>query len=192
MSTLNLCTMVILDRQGMSSPYHRDRQNIAVRESGGSGGQKQAYLTGREGFFRGPGQFDMQMDNPLSGHRAALIITAGAANDLAEYLFRLRENQAYRQKVNIAIAQEDPRALMGFENEGDQPMGFVIDDTIHTGKSLAIPAPSPRKNISTIFWQKGLSCSAYRPCGQAAEADGYSVFRDAKLVGFIPMESSRG
>ena len=36
--------------------------------------------------------------------------------------------------MNIVIIQGDPQALMEAENEADQPIGFVIDDTIDTAQ----------------------------------------------------------
>ncbi len=196
-STLNLCTMVILDRQGDELSFTTEIAKISPSgESGGSGGQKQAYLTGAgKDFSEARDNLDMQMDNPLFlGTVRALIITErAAANDLAEYLFRLRENQAYRQKVNIAIAKEDPKTLTEFENEGDQPMGFVIDDTIHTGQELGHTcAVTTEKYINDILAKKGFIIQHIGLVDKQVKLDGYSVFLDAKLVGFIPMESSRG
>jgi len=196
-SSLNLCTMVILDRQGDELSFTVEIAKISpAGESGGSGGEKQTYLTGAgKNLAQARDDLDMQMDLPLFlGTVRALVITErAAANDLAEYLFRLRENQAYRQKVNIAIVQEDPRALTEFENEADQPMGFIIDDTIHTGQELGHTcAVTTEKYVNDILAKRGFVVQHIGLVGKQIKLDGYSVFRDAKLVGFIPMESSRG
>lgn len=196
-SSLNLCTMVILDKQGDEFSFTTEIAKISpAGESGGGGGEKQAYLMGSgKDLAQARDDLDMQMDKPLFlGTVRALVITSrAAANDLAEYLFRLRENQAYRQKVNIAIMEEDPKALTEAENEGDQPIGFILDDTIHTGQELGHTcAVTTEKYINDILEKRGFIIHHIGLVNKQVKLDGYSVFQDAKLIGFIPMESSRG
>lgn len=196
-STLDLCTMVILDRQGDELSFTVEIAKISpAGESGGSGGNKQTYLTGSgKSLAQARDALDMQLDKPLFlGTVRALVITEGAvANDLAEYLFRLRENQAYRQKVNIAVMSENPLALSDLENEADQPVGFIIDDTIHTGQDLGHTcAVTIETHINDILAGQGFVLQHIGLQGKQLKLDGYTVFRDAKPVGFIPMEDSRG
>lgn len=197
-SALNLCTMVILDRQGEALSFTVEIARISpAGESGGSGGgKKQTYLTGSgKNLALARDDLDMQMDKPLFlGTVRALIITErAAAEDLAEYLFRLRENQEYRQKVNIAIMQDDPRVLTALEDESDQPIGFVIDDTILTGQDLGHTcAVTTERYVNDILSKKGFIIQHIGLVDKQLKLDGYSVFRDAKQVGFIPMEDSRG
>ncbi|MEA4969970.1 MAG: Ger(x)C family spore germination protein [Candidatus Pelethousia sp.] len=199
-STLNLSTMVILDRKGDELSFTLELAKISATSGAGGGGsgggEKKTYLIGTgKSLSEARDDLDMQMDKPLFlGTVRALILTErAAANDLAEYLFRLRENQEYRQKVNIAIIQDDPLALMESENEGDQPIGFVIDDTIHTGqKNGHTCAVTTEKYVNDILANRGFIVQHIGLVNKQIKLDGYSVFRDAKLVGFIPMESSRG
>jgi len=199
-SSLNFSTMVILDRKGDELSFTIEIAKVSpAGESGGNGsggGEKKTYLTGTgKNLSEARDALDAQMDKPLFlGTVRALILTErAAANDLAEYLFRLRENQEYRQKVNIAIIQDDPQALIEAENEADQPLGFVIDDTIHTeqenGHTCAV---TTEKYINDILTKRGFIIQHIGLTDKQIKLDGYSVFRDAKLVGFIPMESSRG
>lgn len=198
-SSLDLSTMVILDRQGDELSFTVEIAKISSTSGSGEGGgegKKQTYLIGSgKSLSEARDALDMQMDKPLFlGTVRALILTEhAAANDLAEYLFRLRENQEYRQKVNIAIIQEDPLALIGAENETDQPLGFVIDDTIHTaqenGQTCAV---TTEKYVNDILAKRGFIVQHIGLVDKQIRLDGYSVFRDAKLVGFIPMEDSRG
>lgn len=198
-SSLNLSTMVILDRKGDELSFIVEIAKISPASKsgeGGGGGKKQTYLIGSgKNLAEARQALDMQMDKPLFlGTVRALIITErAAANDLAEYLFRLRENQEYRQKVNIAIIQDDPQVLIEAENEADQPVGFVIDDTIHTGqKNGHTCAVMTEKYVNDILAKTGFIIQHIGLVDKQIKLDGYSVFRDAKLVGFIPMEGSRG
>ncbi|MEA4897531.1 MAG: Ger(x)C family spore germination protein [Christensenellaceae bacterium] len=199
-SSLDLSTMAILDRKGDELSITLEIAKITpvsgAGEGGGSGGKKQTYLTGAgKDLAEARHALDMQMDNPvfLGTVRALVLTERAAANDLAEYLFRLRENQGYRQKVNISIIQGDPQALTEAENETDQPIGFVIDDTIHTGQANCHTcAVTTEKYINDILSKRGFVIQHIGLVGKQIKLDGYSVFRDAKLVGFIPMESSSG
>ena len=197
-SSLNLCTMVILDKQGDEFSFIVEIAKISpAGEPGGSGGgTKQTYLVGSgKTLAEARDALDMQMNKPLflGTVRALLVTERAAANDLAEYLFRLRENQAYRQKVNISIVHDDPQALVEFEDEADQPLGFVIDDTIHTGQELGHTcAVTTEKYINSILTKRGFIIQHIGLTDKQIKLEGYSVFRDAKLVGFIPMENSRG
>jgi Ger(x)C family germination protein len=198
-SDQNLCTLVILDRQGdeLSFTVEIARITPSGESGGGAGrGEKKAYVKGSgANFADARDNLDMQMDKPifLGTVRALIITERAAANDLAEYLFRLRENQSYRQKVNITISGDDPKALTEFENEDDQPLGFVIDDTIHTGQALGHTcAETTERYVNRILANRGFIVQHIGLQGKQIALDGYSVFRDAKLVGFIPMESSRG
>lgn len=198
-SSLDLSTMVILDRKEDELSFTVEIAKISpAGESGGGGGggKKQAYLIGTgKDLADARHALDMQMDKPLFlGTVRALVLTErAAANDLAEYLFRLRENQEYRQKVNIAIIQGDPQDLTEAENEADQPIGFVIDDTIHTGQANGHTcAVTTEKYVNDILAKRGFIIQHIGLVDKQIILDGYSVFRDAKLVGFIPMESSSG
>lgn len=194
----NLCTLVILDRQGDEFFFTVEIAKITpAGEAGGSGGgEKKAYVTGSgANFAAARDALDMRMDKPifLGTVRALVITERAAANDLAEYLFRLRENQAYRQKVNITITEEDPKALTQAQNEADQTVGFVVDSTIHTAQELGHTcAVTTEKYVNDILSRRGFIVQHIGLQDRQITLDGYSVFRDAKLVGFIPMEDSRG
>lgn len=198
-SDLNLCTMVIMDRRGDEHSFTVEVPKISpAGESGGGGGggEKQTYLTGSgPNFAEARDDLDMQMDKPLFlGTVRTLVITENAAaNDLAEYLFRLRENQEYRQKVNIVVTKEEPKVLTEFKNETDQPAGFIIDDSVSTAEELNHTcAATTEKFINDILAKRGFAIQHIGLKDKQITLDGYSIFRDAKLVGFVPIEGSRG
>jgi hypothetical protein len=108
-------------------------------------------------------------------------------------MFRLRENREYRQKVNITVTGEEPKALTEYENENDQPEGFVIDDTITTAQALGHTcAVSTEEYVNDILSKRGFVIQHIKLQDKRLKIEGYSVFRDAKLVGFIPIENSHG
>lgn len=194
----NLTTMVILDKQGdvFSFTVEIAKVSPAGESAGGAGGQKQEYLFsfGKD-FAKVRDNLDMQMDKPafLGTVRALVITERAAANDFAEYMFRLRENQEYRQKVNITITSEEPKALTEFKNEKDQPAGFIIDDTIVTATTLGHTcAVTTQDYVNDILAKRDFVIQHIALADRQIKLDGYSVFRDAKLAGFIPIEESRG
>lgn len=170
---LSLATMVILDRQGDELSFTVEIAKIAPAGENGGGGTKQTYLTGAgKNLAEARDALDMQMDKPLFlGTVRTLVITErAAANDLAEYLFRLRENQEYRQKVSITVSDEDPKVFTEFKNENDEPAGFVIDDTILT----AIELGHTEKQFNEIQEQEGDSW--YNKKVHLDRIDNYDVF----------------
>jgi len=199
-SSLDLATMVILEKQENKFSFTVEIVKISPQSggegSGGGGGKKQTYLTGTgEDFAKARRALDIQQDKPLFlGTVRTLVITGeAAANDLAEYLFRLRENQEYRQKVSIVILHDDPKVLMKAENEADQPIGFIIDDTIRTGQEKGLTcAVTVEKYINDILAKRGFIVQHIGLVDQEIRLDGYSVFRDAKLVGLIRVEEASG
>jgi hypothetical protein len=95
--------------------------------------------------------------------------------------------------VNIVIIQGDPQALMEAENEADQPIGFVIDDTIDTAqKNGHTCAVTTEKYVNAIPAKRDFIIHHIGLVYKQIRLDGYSVFRDVKLVEFIPMERSSG
>ncbi len=108
-------------------------------------------------------------------------------------MFRLRENQEYRQKVNISIISVEPKVLTEFKNENDQPAGFVIDDTISTAVDLGHTcAVTTEEYINEMLSQRGFLIQHLSLVDKQIKIDGYSVFRNSKLVGFVPIKGSRG
>jgi len=161
-NNLNLCTMVILDRKGDQLSFTVEIAKITpMGESGGGGGggKKVAYLTGSgRDFAEARDDLDMQMDKPLflGTVRAVVVTERAAAKDFTEYMFWLRKNQAYRQKVNISVIAVEPKALTEFNNENDQPAGFVIDDTIHSAQGLGHTcAVTTEEYINDILSERG-------------------------------------
>ncbi|HML46047.1 MAG TPA: Ger(x)C family spore germination protein [Clostridia bacterium] len=195
-NNLNLSTMVILDKQDGKFTFTVEIAKIAPSGNGGSGGTRQVYVKGSgSSFADARDNLDMKLDQPLylATVRSLVITEHAAENDLAEYLFRLREDQSYRQKVYITITDEDPDALTKAENETEQPAGFVIDDTIHTAIDLGHTFAITTVNlINAILAKRSFLVQHIGLADNQIMLTGYSVFRDAKLVGFIPMEGAHG
>ncbi len=194
----NLVTMVILDKQGDTFSFIVEIAKVSPlgESASGAGPQKQVYLLGTgKDFAQARDSLDMQMDKPafLGTVRALVLTERAAANDFTEYMFRLRENQEYRQKVNITITAEEPKALTEYENENDKPAGFIIDNTIVTATMLGHTcAVTTEDYINDILRKRGFLIQHIALTDRQIKLDGYSVFRDAKLAGFIPMEESHG
>lgn len=194
----NLVTMVILDKKDGQFEFTVEIALISSGKSGESGGgaTKQEYVKGTGfSFVEARDNVDMQMDLPIYlGTVRALVLTERAAqNDLAEYLFRLRENVNYRQKVFLVITEDDPETLTQFKSETSQPAGFVIDDTLHTVTSLGHSCiPTSEKIVNNILANEPFLLQHISLVDKQIKLTGYSVFRSAKLVGFIPIQGTQG
>ncbi len=194
---LNLATMVILDKQGEEFTFTVELPKILPNTAEGSGsGPKNVYVKGT-GLSLPKARDDVEahLEKPLYlGTVRTLVITESASqNDLAEYMFRLREDASYRQKVILTTTREDPAALVGFEEESDSPRGFAVDNllasTVESGRTYA---KTTSRYVGDILNGRGFVVHCIGLQDKQLVLTGYSIFRNAKCIGFIPVEEANG
>ncbi len=193
---LDLSTMVILDKQGDEYSFTVEFPVIPSSTMGGASTPKDKYLSGSgASFVSARDSLEAKLEKPLYlGTVRTLVVTENAARyDLPEYLFRLREDTSYRQKVVLAITRETPGDLIRFDNETESPGGFSIDEMLATSvRSGRTYEKITAQYVEDILGRRGfvVHCIGLRE-GQLA-LTGYSVFCDARCVGFIPVEQAKG
>ena len=193
----NFITLVILDKQGEEFSFIIEIPKITPAGSnGGTSGPKVTFVKGRgPSFVKARDSLDEKVDKPLYlGTTRTLIVTESASkNDLPEYLFRLREDFTYRQKITLVTTRDDPAVLTEAENENETPSGYSIDDNLIslTNNGLTF-AKTTASYVEDILSKRGFAVHCIGLENKQLTLVGYSVFRDGKNVGFIPVEDARG
>ncbi len=194
---INLATMVILDKRGEEYTFTVELPKILPGTAEGSGsGAKSAYIKGTGASFpQARDELETHLEMPLYlGAVRTLVITESAAqNDLAEYMFRLREDVTYRQKVILTTTREDPAALVEFEEESDSPRGFAVDNmlaaAVESGRTYD---KTTSRYVGDILNDRGFVIHCIGLQDNQLVLTGYSVFRSSKCIGFIPVKEARG
>ena len=194
---LDLATLVILDKRDGNFSFTVEVPTIMPSGSGSGGAKPQnVYLVGTgPTFVLARDSLEAQLEKPLYlGTVRTLVITQDAAmNDLAEYLFRLREDFTYRQKIVLTTTRERPEELIRFENETTSPGGFAVDEMLAALESSGRTyAQSTASYVEDILNHRGFVVHCVGLVNGQLAVKGYSVFKDANCIGYIPMEESRG
>ncbi len=139
---------------------------------------------------------DLQMDKPiyLDAVRTLILTERGAKKDLKEYLFRLKADVEYRQKVKVFITHEEPEALTRSRTENDISFGFsvdnMLDQLIDNGQAFS---RSSARYIENILGRSGFCIPCVDLENTSIILSGYFVVGyDADLRGFIPANETRG
>ena len=192
---INLATMVILDKKGEEFSFTVELPKILPPE-GSSTGEKNVYVKGTGASLpQARDNLETHLEKPLYlGAVRTLVITESAArNDLAEYMFRLREDATYRQKVILTTTRDDPAALVMFEEESDSPRGFAVDSmmaaAVGSGRTFD---KTTSRYVGDILNGRGFVIHCIGLKDKQLVLTGYSVFRNAKCIGYIPVEEARG
>jgi len=139
---------------------------------------------------------DLQMDKPiyLDAVRTLILTERGAKENLKEYLFRLKADVEYRQKVKVFITREEPEALTRSRTENDISFGFsvdnMLDQLIDNGQAFS---RTSARYIENILARSGFCIPCVDLENTSIILSGYFVVGyDADLRGFIPANETRG
>lgn len=194
---MDLVTMVMLDRQGEQLVFTAEIPKIMPSSAeGGSAGSKNTYIQGGGASLpEARNSIDQKLQKPLFlGTVRTLVITENAAaNDLQEYLLRLREDSMYRQKVILITTRDDPDTFILFEGETDSPGGFAINDMLTAlSQDGSTYIESTSHYVEDILSGRGFVVHCVDVVNKQHALTGYSVFQNARLIGFIPVEQAKG
>ncbi len=197
LNELDLSTMVILDKRGDEFSFTVEIPKIVPSSAEGStSSTKNSYVRGvGTNFPEARDELETHFERPLYlGTVRTLVVTQNAAeNDLAEYLFRLREDSSYRQKVVLTTTREDPAVLVEFENETDSPGGYSVDNMLMAAQENGRTYGKTTSHyVGDILNERGFVVHCIGLKEKQLALMGYSVFRDAKCIGFIPAEEAKG
>ncbi len=136
-------------------------------------------------------QLDKQLY--LSATRALILTENFAKEHLVEYLYRVRSEELYRNKVTTLITNEDLEELFKLHNEKGDSIGFHTDALIMTlddlGKSFSRTTSRLLENLSSMY--TGILVPNIGIQGKNAVLTGYSVINGTTVTGFIPAEEAK-
>ncbi len=141
---------------------------------------------------------DRQLEHSLyiGGIRTLLLTERFASNDedLVQYLYRVRSEEEYRKKVETVITRTSPDDLFQALNDRNVSVGYSIDNTLTSlqrqGESFIRSTARILENLSSNYTGLLMPCFDLRD--DQTDLVGYSVISGHSVIGFIPIEESKG
>lgn len=194
-----LVVTVITDMQGGELYYYIEAPNLEKEQNQqNSGGESSNFFTM---FAKGSSyadvrrHMDAKADNPLYlGTVRALIITDELARfDIDEYMLRMQSDNQYRKALNIITSSSEPNEILSVYPPNNISVGESISESITTLKSLGKVVSYTISDILDFI----SSNTSFVLINMDVEDglltyNGYSIIRQSKMVGFIPVEESKG
>lgn len=202
----NIVTTVILDARDDGYTFFVEvadissnaMSNVDASQSSGS------YSASGFSFVQAEGKdlvelrnnLDYQMDKPiyLDATRTLILTERAAKSHLREYLFRLRSDVEYRQKVKTFITREEPDALTRSKTENDISFGFAVDNMLeHLIQNGEAFSRTSARYIENILARSGFCIPCVDLEKNGVILSGYFVIGyDGEVRGFIPVGEARG
>jgi Ger(x)C family germination protein len=200
-----IVTTLAIDKVGDEFWFYAEVANVQSSGSNGSGGGP-APLGSKFFYVKGSGKnfeearldVDRQLDLPIyiSGVRTLLLTErfADEDDDLVQYLYRVRADEAYRKKVLTVTTRDNLDEMFSALNKKNFSVGYSIENTVTSleqqGEAFSRTTSRLLENISSRY------CGVLIPCIGIKNEDtilsGYSVVNGAKVTGYIPMEDCIG
>jgi len=202
----NIVTAVIFDVKDEKYRFFAEVADIASNANNNIDASQSSSSYEKSGFtfvqaqgkdlIESRANLDLQMDKPiyLDAVRTLILTERGAKEDLKEYMFRLKADVEYRQKVKVFITREEPEALTRSRTENDVSFGFsvdnMLDQLIDNGQAFS---RSSARYIENILGRSGFCIPCVDLENRSTILSGYFVVGyDGDLRGFIPANETRG
>ncbi len=194
-----LVVTVITDMKGGDLYYYIEAPNLEKEQNQqSSGGESSNYFTMSakgSSYADVRRHMDAKADNPLYlGTVRALIITDELARfDIDEYILRMQSDNQYRKALNIITSSSEPNEILSVYPPNNISVGESISESITTLKSLGKVVSYTISDILDFI----SSNTSFVLVNMDVEDglltyNGYSIIRQNKMVGFIPVEESKG
>ena len=195
----SILTAIAVDKKGDEFLIYAEIAN--VESSGGSQnkggtGKKYIHVISRgKTIPEARENLDRQLDKAVypSAIRVLILTENFAKEYLAEYLNRVRADEAYRKKTITVITRENPENLFETCNKKDISVGFYVEDTLKSleedGGTFTRTTTRLLENLSTEYTGILMPCVGLQD--QDIALKGYSVVNGATIDGFIPVEESK-
>jgi Ger(x)C family germination protein len=130
----------------------------------------------------------------LGAIKIAVFTKKMAEKGIEEYLNRIRTEFDYRKSLHLAVTSEEPEKLISDTPENSASIGDSIDNTLETQYNLRNSFEMPVGNILEIIAVKkvGFLIPEVNLEEEEPTLIGYSVFKDQKSVGTIPVKERKG
>jgi len=195
----SIFTAVALDKKGDEIYFYVEIANIeGSSNSENKSGTSNKYISVKshgKTISEARENMERQLDNEvhLSAVRALILTENFAKEHLAEYLNRLRADEAYRKKTITVITKEDPENLFQICNENSVSVGFYTEKLLESleenGVTFTRTTTRLLENLSAEYTGILMACVGLQDDNISLK--GYSVVHDSTIVGFIPVEEAK-
>ena len=192
-----LITLVVTDRQDDKFVFYVEVPNLAVGQGSEAGANQEQYsiLSGAGSTYaEARRQLDAQMDKPIFlGTVRALILTEKLASfGIEEYFYRMQAMADYRRALDVVTTRCTPADLLSSEPENNISTGYEIDETINSltnsGKVVSFTVSDV---MDFLYEHRSFVLINMDLINGRLAYDGYSIIRDGKYEGFIPLEEAK-
>lgn len=195
-----IVSAVITDYKNGAYAFIVEVANIKGAKKASSGSESGAKFTilKSQGSSLISSRFDLdrKTDSPvfLGATRAIVLTESLAKHGIEEYMNRIRGTADYRKSIDVLTTSTPPEAILKDQPENDISAGFAIEDTL---KALKSEGASIHINVGDILQALAVENTGFILPQINIQYDentltGYSVFKDAKMIGAIPAEESKG
>ncbi len=195
-----IITTVAFDLEGEEMKGYLETANIQASQ-GANTSQTNAkkfnvISTPSKTIIESRAKLETKLDKPvfLSGVNT-LVLTEDFANKyLIEYLYRFRADEFYRKKGNVVFTKQSPEELFKVAQEKDVSLGMFLSDMVDTlekeGRIFLRSSERLIENLSSPY--SGILILNAGTQDNEIAILGYSVVKDNKVAGFIPIEEANG
>lgn len=195
-----LVVTVIADKQGDEVAFYIETPNLGkgLSQNLQSSDFGQAYYTihAKGATFAEARRFlNSKTDNPIFlGTVKALVLTNQLAeNGIEEYMFRMQSDIQYRKSLTVITSYSDPEEILATVPPNNVSVGESISDSILSLKSLGkIEVFSASEILEFIHSDASFIMLNMDVDDGLLTYNGLTVFKDNKLIGFIPIEETKG
>ncbi len=193
-----LITLVVTDRQDDQFVFYVEVPNLVAANQQENGGTRQQYPIVKgagSSYAQARRQLDAQMDKPIFlGTVRALILTDSLAeHDIKEYFYRMQTMVDYRRALEVVTTRTPSEELLSIVPENNVSIGYSIDETVDSLKTRGRVVVYTVSDVLELLYSDQCFVLINIDVIEGRLAyTGYSIMRDGKLVGFIPLEESWG
>jgi len=196
-----LVVTVIADKEGEDYAFYIEAPNLDLNQNQKSGGNidntlgfQMIYAKGAT-YVEARRHLNSKVNNPIYlGTVKALVITDELAkHGIEEYMLRMQSDIQYRTALNVVTSFSDPKDILTVNPSNSISIGEDIDDTIKSLKGLdKVKVFTVSDLLEFIYTDTSYVLINMDVENGILTYNGFCVFKDNQLIGFIPIEQSKG
>ncbi|MBC7959338.1 MAG: Ger(x)C family spore germination protein [Vallitaleaceae bacterium] len=192
----NNISLVIVDFQEEQYRFYVEIANVY---SGNAQSNKVGYSVleaAGDSLVEARDELNRRCDFPifLGATRAVVVTQRMAENGIEEYVNRLRADVEYRKSVSICTSPTEPLMIISDQPENDRSIGDAIQHTLDNqskeGQTFTINVGDVLRTIA--LENVGFLIPQMSIDKGENTLTGYSVFKDARCIGTIPIKERKG
>ncbi|MDO8685300.1 MAG: Ger(x)C family spore germination protein [Clostridiales bacterium] len=195
----NIVTLFILDYENGNYIYYTEIANIMGSSSAGEAKTNLTFSTLRgkgKTFVEAKDDLLRRSDNQIFRRATRVVVFTKrmAENGIEEYLNRMRNNQDYRKSLYLVTTLTSPEQVIKDTPENDASVGDAIENTLKDQEKMGNSFCVSAGNILQVIADKkaGFLLPEINIEEEENTLTGYSVFKDTKYIGLIPVKERKG